>query len=213
MDFDTQDGTQSVDLFKIQLERTLEAIRHYYNIPIDGLKDRTFSYKGRNFDTDSEIEGMIKFLDKYYIENPCKLNEFFDFDEPQINKYDDFHGHTNKRYTFKSKLTNLYDVFMNLIVPSLTSDNVKVIETPIVQSIDANTFWTAEGAKATKRGVWVAAISLVVTALITVVGIVVTHHDAVLDRQSQAIEQTVPQNQSESTVPGNANMVVVTESL
>lgn len=205
--------------FLYELEAAEKVIEAYDNFngkcPLGqkGIKQRVLSYKDNNYETGKEIENLKNFIIKYKDNEPDSL---YNVKVPYIDKYDDYKefDENYEKPTWQEKFSHLFKVFEELIISSLTADDVKVVEKNIqVQGLDANTFWTAEGAKATKRGVWVAAISLVVTALITVIGIGVTHHDAVLDRQNQAIEHTIPQSQSEPITPENSTVVIPTETL
>ena len=210
---DTTFGPLEVDGFLKQIEAAEKIIESYYSfndktLPVQrGIARRTFRYKDESCDTENELLNLKNFITDYKDKEP---NQKYDVKVSYIDEYDDYGKLENP--TWGEKFTNLFNVFDTLIKPSLTADNVQVVEKTVqVQGLDANTFWTAKGAKATIAGVVVAAITSIVGAFLTFYGIQVQHKDAVLDQHNQVIQQAVPQSQP--ITPENSTVVVPTETL
>lgn len=203
MEFSTQHGIISISDFLNEITDAEDIIKAYRNFNGDcpigqkNISERFFEYQDKKFETMTEIDNIKTFLIDHFVNNKTDPNKEYDYKIPYIDKYD-MYSNLNTP-TWEEKVSNLFKVFEDLIIPSLTSDNIKVIEKPIVHSIDTNTSWTIKGVKWTKRAFWIAIITVIVTFL----GIIIAHQDAVKNFETQDIKQQIKSDQTEVIINEN----------
>lgn len=160
---DTIYGLLEVDGFLKQIEAVEKIIKAYYSFNDKtlrvqrGITRRAFRYKDVSCDTENELSNLKKFITDYKDKEP---NLKYDVKVLYIDKYDDY-GKLEEP-TWGEKFTNLFNVFDTLIKPSLTADNVEVIDKseiqPVKESVDNNTAWMI-------RLGWIATITVFLTNL------------------------------------------------
>jgi len=207
MEVMTQHGIISISDFLNEITDVEEIIKAYRNFNGDcpigqkGISERFFEYQDEKFETMTEICNIKVFLIDHFVNKTTPPNKKYDYKIPYIDKYDMYSNLNNP--TWEEKVSNLFKVFEDLIIPSLTSDNIKVIEKSIVQGIDTNTSWTIRGVKWAKRAVYVAIVAAIVTISVTLSGIIIAHRDAIKSLETQNIEQQIKSDQTEAIINEN----------